>query len=258
MDIWGKVSRRLRRAQRRLAATRPQRVLVSEELTGTRYARTHHVSSTNQLNAVMRRARWTASTRNPELILLAPGTYTAKIDRLHSVDIAGATKNPAHVTLTWSGPDDTVNASGIQTTLAWLTIEHTGPHSRYAIHADGPGHGAHLTMTGIHARADDKGALGIGLEGGQTVEAHNSTFTRATRNGSPAAILAHNWKNQTEPCTITFHDCTATAPDMGNGFRFTDLGSGQPDRVTWDGGTIHGATQDVWIETRTALVAINA
>lgn len=245
------------RAQAAFASALPAKARSINEVAGLDYTRVRYVQSSAGLRRHMRAARWTASTRNPELIILAPGHYEAKVDRLNGVDIIGATRNPDDVTLIWEGPEDTVNASGISQMLAWLTIRHTGQHTSYAINVDGPGAAAQIVLVGVRAYADDKGALGVGLEAGQGLWAYRSHFERTTRKKSPAAVLADNWANQSAPCTLVVEGCTATAVGYGQGFRFTDMGSGQADHLSWTGGTITGADEDVWIKQSSALTAID-
>lgn len=188
----------------------------------SRTARVVHVSTSDELVRVLRQVRW-ASARHPLLVRLAPGDY-----RVSSWVPDGITLDGPGARLWWDEDGDVLNASGRDVTLRRLTVDHVGPGRGYAVHADGPGWSARLTLEDVTLRAATKASLGLGLFAGQNVQATGSRF-----EGTAGAdgVYAHNWHSQPAPCRIEMHGCTYTA-EAGAPTRWADLGSGQPD-VVW-------------------------
>lgn len=207
-DVRAKLDRRMRRVVRhalRVVPARAERVV--------------RVTTSAELVRVLRRSRW-VSARHPLHVLLAPGAY-----RLSSWVPDGVILDGPEARLWWDEDGDVLNASGRDVTLRGLTVEHVGPGLGYAVHADGPGRGARLTLTDVTLRGATKAALGVGLFGGQAVHATGSRFEGA---GDADGVYAHNWYSQPSPCRIEMDGCVYMA-EMGAPARWTDLGSGQPD-----------------------------
>lgn len=210
VDVRAKVDRRLRRAMRHVLRAIPSWT-----------ARVVRVSTSDELTMVLRRARW-VSVRHPLHVVLAPGDY-----RVSSWVPDGITLDGPGARLWWDKDGDVLNASGRDVTLRGVTVEHVGPGRGYAVHADGPGGHARLVLADVTLRGTTKAALGLGLFGGQAVDATRSRFEG---RGVADGVYAHNWGDQPSPCQVQMDGCTYEA-ENGAPTRWIDLGSGQPDVV---------------------------
>lgn len=216
----GKARRATARLVGQVAARRSSRPQVWQPATGLSYVRVRRAGTVRSLRRQWRWARWTASSNNPALLILAPGIYPVNLLGIDGLAVVGAES-----TLTSASGRDTLEVGGCSMLLQGLTVEHVGDH--YAIHADAPGEGAELVLVDVVARSKVKAGIGLGLFGGQAVRATRCRFV-----GGWTGVHAHTWVDQAAPAVFSFTECEATGEVQPVSFR--DLGSRQPDVWSWN------------------------
>lgn len=186
------------------------------------------------------------------LILVDPGTYTEQVNIPHFVDIVGSSGNRADVTINYTGAGATISCGGITTYLAHLTVTQGGTSSGggiYPLHDDAlPGANGNTPFAPQSLVVYDcsltsnnpnrTSAMGIGMPGRSNYLFVNCTFNSypTPSTGGPTLIL-HNTAAQRFSAAAVFVNCIADAKGSTTPLVVTDLGSGQPDRISWVGGS---------------------
>ena len=186
------------------------------------------------------------------LILVDPGTYTEQVNVPHFVDIVGSSGNRADVVINYTGAGATISCGGITTYLAHLTVTQGGTSSGggiYPLHDDAlPGANGNTPFapqslvvnncTFTSNNPNRTSAMGIGMPGRSNYLFVNCTFNSypTPTTGGPTLIL-HNTASQRFSSAAVFVNCIADAKGGTTPLVVTDLGSGQPDRISWVGGS---------------------
>ncbi len=209
-----------------------------------------------------------AGPEHRALILIDPGTYSEQVSPGRSfVDLVGSSGNAADVIITQSTAAATLELAGDTHYVANLTLRQTGTASGggiYPMHTDSspnrPGSTAasapqQKTFVNVvfeSQNANRAEAAGVGLYQREMVTFIDCVFKPM---GNSSALNMHNTASQKWPATCTLVDCTINS-GSNSCFQVSDLGSGQPDRITWIGGalTTTGANQVTWVtQTGTTL-----